>query len=306
MKPIGIYLFLLSVLVSCSSHQEERRVRSAYYWSTTFEHDSLKQAFYQHHAISRLYVRYFDVVKDKNGLIMPNATIDFKSSPPKDLEIVPTIFIVNNCMKEENRSLPELILKRVLQINKTHRLGKVNEIQIDCDWTRTTQTIYFRFLSTLRQLAKAEGIVVSATIRLHQLAIAPPPVERGTLMVYNTGDFTRLDKSKPILDIADVKPYLRYLKKYPLPLNAAYPIYRWNLLFRDKEFVGIVHHSHQYPMLSTDSIVVREPADLDIIETQRMLNKERRELHQEIILFDISKQNIQRYSTQTYEKIYNP
>ena len=52
-------------------------MRSAYYWSTTWESDSALQTFIHDNEIGRIYLRYFDVVVDDNGDVMPNATIRF-------------------------------------------------------------------------------------------------------------------------------------------------------------------------------------------------------------------------------------
>lgn len=306
MRKIGFILILIWWLTTCTQQTSDKSIRSAYYWSTTFDTDTAKLSFYKQHHISRLYVRYFDVVKDNDGKLIPNATIEFKDQPPKNMEIVPTVFIVNNCMQSDDPELAGHILKRILQMNKTHDIEGVKEIQIDCDWTKRTEAAYYRFLTKLRDLASQHGIEVSATIRLHQLAYTPPPISKGTLMVYNTGDFTRLDKEKPILDIKDVKPYLHYLKSYDLPLNAAYPIYRWQQLFRQGKFAAILYRDDQHPILPTDSIVTREPSVQDIQEVQHEIQKVRKNVHQEIILFDINKYNISRYKHEDYEKIYHP
>ena len=298
-----LFLFLFT---ACSRQGRDKAVRAAYYWSTRFETDSVKEEFYRRHEIRRLYVRYFDVVKDKKGNVMPNATVEWVTQPASDMEIIPTVFIVNNCMHEADTSLARKMWQRIGQMNKTHGVKIVKEVQMDCDWTRSTQNNYYDFLRQLRSLAARQGVKVSATIRLHQLAYTPPPVDKGTLMLYNTGDFTKMEKENPILDVDDVRPYLRYLKSYSLPLNAAYPIYSWKLLFRDGRFVGIVHREGQHPTLPTDSIIKRTSVLDEIIATKNAVNRVRPTIHQETILFDISRQNITRLTPQAYEKIYHP
>lgn len=42
--------------------------------------DSSKKDFIQKHHIKRLYVRFFDVVRDADGEIMPNATLQFDTT----------------------------------------------------------------------------------------------------------------------------------------------------------------------------------------------------------------------------------
>ena len=56
-------------------------------------------------------------------------------------------------------------------------------------------------------------IRISSTIRLHQLAQTPPEADYGVLMCYNTGDLKDFNTKNSILDVKDVKPYLKYLKR---------------------------------------------------------------------------------------------
>ena len=199
---LAFLLLALSTTIgftSCSQDKAEKSLRSVYYWSTTWQLDSNKMNFIRKHHIERLYVRYFDVVKDAEGEIMPNATLHFNnleedrnenknvSLLPEDIEIIPVVYIVNDCLKtlpkEGLENLADKILLRILQMNEANDIENVKEIQIDCDWTTSTQKAYFDFLEKLRVKAKAKKIKLSATIRLHQLSMTPPPVDRGILMM---------------------------------------------------------------------------------------------------------------------------
>ena len=106
-----------------------------------------------------------------------------------------------------------------------------DEIQLDCDWTEKSRRFFFDILSHAGELARDKGMRLSATIRLHQLSQEAPPVDYGVLMVYNTGDFRNPDSRNPVLDEADVEPYLGYVADYPLGLCAAYPIFRWPVMY---------------------------------------------------------------------------
>lgn len=153
--------------------------------------------------------------------------------------------------------------------------------------------------------AKAKKIKLSATIRLHQLSMTPPPVDRGILMMYNTGDVKQLSCQKPILDMKDVVPYIQHLDSYPLPLSAAYPLFSWRILFREGKFVGIMHADDDFPVLPGDSIVVRKPEMSDIIEAVRSINHQNEDINSEVILFDLNTDNIKRFNSEDYEKIFN-
>ena len=305
MRGTIVVVLALVAMVSCQPGSDRKRVHAAYYWSTVFATDSVKAHFYRTQQIRKLYVRYFDVVKNKSGEAVPNATIMFQTVPPNGVEVVPTVFITNDCM-QSTPLWTEKLLRRILQMNKTNGITGVREIQIDCDWTPRTQAVYFSFLQQLRRLAAQKHITLSATIRLHQLAQAVPPIEKGTLMLYNTGDFRDIQCEKPILDNKDVKPYLRFLKRYALPMNAAYPIFRWQLLFRKGNFVGIIHGKDEYPILPTDTVVMRKVTLTDLQEVQHSIENVRPELHNEIILFDANTHNITQYLPAEYEKMYHP
>ena len=302
---LAICLAAAVLLSACSERSATERTRAVYYWSTVLDVDTVKQVFLSAHGVKRMYVRYFDVVQDDGGQTVPNATLRFKTAVPDGLEVVPTVYIVNECMAGDTAGLAEKIFRRVMQMSETNGVKGVRELQVDCDWTRRTRSRYFSFLRTLVALAKSEGIGVSVTIRLHQLSEAPPPVERGVLMMYNTGDFTDITCQKPILDMADAAPYLRRLAGYKLPLASAYPIYSWRILFRGGKYVGIMHRDDDLPVLAGDTIVERTPSIDDILEAARAVAARRRDAAQEVVLFDLSNRNITRYNPDDYEKIYN-
>lgn len=296
--------FLLSL--SCSRQpQRGAQTRAIYYWNTTFDIDSVKLRFLGEHHITKLYVRYFDVVPTDGGP-MPNATIRFSGNQADHgREIIPVVFILPAALDCDRGRLAAMILERVRQMNATHDIAPPAELQIDCDWTASTRSAFYDFMAKLHQLTDADGIALSVTVRLHQLAQNPPPADRGVLMVYNTGDMRQLDKEKPILDPVDVAPYIRNLKNYPLPLASAYPIYRWELLFRNGRFVDILHSDGELPVLQSDSIVARQPSADDILAARQLVEQQRPECADEIILFDLNGYNIDRYDSATFEKFYN-
>ena len=307
---------LLLLFTSCQGDKTSKTLRSAYYWSTTWQMDSSKMNFIREHHIRRLYVRYFDVVTDEKGDVLPNATLQFLSPIPKDMEIVPVVYIVNDCLKlcnpaqggdegkKPHSRLADKIFRRILLMNEANDVKGIKEIQIDCDWTASTQQTYFDFLKILSKKAQCKQMKLSATIRLHQLSMNPPPVDRGVLMMYNTGDAKQLDCKKPILDMKDVAPYIQNIADYQLPLSAAYPLFGWRILFRGDKFVGIMHTDDDFPVLPGDSIVVRQPEMSDIMEAVKSINAKNKEINNEIVLFDLNNNNIKRFSSEDYEKIY--
>lgn len=300
-----LYIFILVlVLSSCDNHRKSSTEgNSVYYWTTTFSLDKTKQDFISKNNISRLYIRYFDVVL-KDNVSMPNATIRFEDKIPETIEVIPTIYIMNECMLNRDTSLAAKILIRILQMNETNDISNVKEIQIDCDYTKTTESNFLAFMQELHTLAKEKQISLATTVRLYQLSWRVPSADRGVLMMYNTGDFKNFYDEKPILNIDSVESYLRYLKRYRLPLSAAYPVFKWDILFHKNEFREILHSSDTSFLFSGDTIVRREPTLNDILKAKKRLQSIRKSINNEIIVFDLSDYNITRFKDEEYKKIF--
>lgn len=298
------WLLMLLLAVGCQRQNTPRTtLRSAYYWSTEWR--SEPRVMEQTKGLDRLYLRFFDVVLDRNGEPMPNATLRFSAKLPRKVEVVPVVFIVNDVMKNVKNTdgLAEKVLKRILQIGETHDIG-VKEVQIDCDWTLTSRRNYRAFLSQLRRLAAAKQLVLSATIRLHQLSQPIPPVDKGVLMMYNTGDFTDLRCEHPILDLGDVVPYLKHLSGYRLPLSPAYPLFSYRLLFRNGHYKGVLHADNDLPVLPGDSVIERKVSMGEVLKVKQTIEEIRPDLKRETIIYDFSPNHIANYKPRDYEEIY--
>jgi hypothetical protein len=101
-----------------------------------------------------------------------------------------------------------------------------------------------------------------------------------------------------------VAPYLHALSGYKLPLATAYPLFTWRVLFRGGRYVGIMHGDDDLPVLPGDSIVVRQPELADISKAQAAVDKAQGKDNDEIILYDLSDKNINRFSYGDFQKIY--
>ena len=122
---------------------------------------------------------------------------------------------------------------------KRNKIRDIHEIQVDCDWTESTQVSFFKLCEVLRDMLHKDGIKLSATIRLHQLKKECPPVDCGVLMLYNTGSLYNPDGNS-ILNYKDVEPYLKTELEYALPLDFAFPVYSWGIWMRKGEFKSIL------------------------------------------------------------------
>lgn len=283
----GLLPLLLIVLSSCNSRESLNDENAVYYWRTEWRLDSLERSFLSRYDVRRVFCRYFDVVIDDtdDSDPHPNATISFVDSVPSDLEIIPTVYITEACMHRRHEGLAEKVVRRLVQMNETHDVVGVKEIQMDCDYTVQSRQLYYDFLADVRRIAADHGLRLSTTIRLHQLSMPVPPVDYGVLMIYNTGDPRRFEERNPILDLRDVQPYLRYLDDYQLPLAAAYPVYEW------VRTISGVHITHEVE------------AD-EILNVKSAVEAERDDLRHTILLYHLDADNIQRYENETFDAIY--
>ena len=281
---IWMSLLLCLLMAGCSERQELTEGNAVYFWRTDLRLDSTEWTFLQRYHINKVYCRYFDVVIDEEGAEpKPNATIGFSSTLPDSIELIPTIYITEDCMHQAHQGLAEKIVKRIRQMNETNDIKHISEIQIDCDYTLKSRKNYYEFLKEVKQ---AWGQTLSTTIRLHQLSMEAPPVDYGVLMIYNTGDPRKWEERNPILDIRDVQPYLKRLDSYPLPLAAAYPVYQWVRMIRN---IRIEH------TVGAD----------EILRVKEAVEKERSSLKNVIVTYHLDKDNINRYKPETYEEIYH-
>lgn len=335
-----ILLFVAIIVAGCkpSGKAVNEPKPSVYYWRTTFTLDSVERQFLKDYKVGKMYVRYFDVTVNDKGLLRPNATIEFRDSVPKGIKIVPTIFIMNECVSHNIDTIAPLLVNRVLQMNETHDIAPVHELQIDCDWTSGSQEAYFKFLEQVRGLLAERDMKLSVTIRLHQLSMEVPPVDYGVLMMYNTGDLSNSKQRNPILDQHDVEPYLRYVAGYGLPLCAAYPNFGWQLLYTGDQFRDILYSenlsdsslyervdSNKYVVISSidlpnylshdasytylnagDTVLVVKPQASAIVQVHEALSHERPGINDQVIIYSLNNTSINNYNRDFYEKIYSP
>ncbi len=242
-KLVSFSLFLC-LLVGCK--QSPNTVYpSFYHWQTALAIDSVEQAYLRGLEAKRLYVKFFDVKWDEGrNEATPHAILQ-PQAWPQEVAIVPTVFITNRSMRELNPPAIAELADRLLE-----KVGELlpaevpwPELQIDCDWTKSTRANYFELLRQIREQLP-EGVQLSATIRLHQYRYPDqtgvPPVDRGMLMFYNMGDIGRWEEPNSILNLETAALYLDE-QKYDLPLDLALPLFRWGVLFRDRQLIKLIN-----------------------------------------------------------------
>jgi len=167
------------------------------------------------------------------------------------IEVIPVVFITNESLLQTSENNLPLLADNIYQL-LTSQLKEYaitpKEIQIDCDWTATTRDKYFSLLQFFRQqpLCKNHQTLLSATIRLYQckyrIKTGVPPVDRGLLMCYNMGNLKNPDTRNSILEASELKKYIANLDTYPLPLDVAFPLFNWMVLYRNNTYTGLIQN----------------------------------------------------------------
>lgn len=229
-----------------------------YYWRTELRFSPEELAFMKRHHVGRLYLRMFDVVTDPTAPILeertaPNASVRVGDEEYRlladslgNFTFVPVVYVTLDALKTmqgHEGMLADNIVSRVTNMCSYNGLPNVAELQLDCDWTASTEESFFSLCDSVALALKEKDLPwkLSSTIRLHQLRRKAPPVDRGVLMVYNTGNFSSPDAENSIIHLNDVKPYLKLIPDYELPLDVAYPSYSWQLVFHKRKFVGLAN-----------------------------------------------------------------
>lgn len=286
-----------------SNAQEPLPQKAMYHWKTVFDLDSAELTFVKKHDIDRIYLHMFDV-DCENFQVVPIATTKFASPVPDSVEIVPVAFITLNALRSIEGNEAEyayLIAERMIAMCNYNNCGKINELQLDCDWTKSTKSIYEKLCCHTKEHLDSLGIELSITVRLHQLGESAPPAHRGVLMLYNTGAIKAPNTRNSILDINHVKPYVKSVD-YPIPLDYAYPAYGWGVLFDNNKFVSIVNENSTAD--STSQIVRKErPAAAEIIAVKELVEKSVGKPDNRNIIYHLDNTQLQNYTDNEISQI---
>jgi hypothetical protein len=230
-------VFLL--LISCGKN--EKPVVAFYYWKTIFKLSETEKEVLRDNNVTKLYIRYFDIgLYPETKEPIPISPIRFQENI-NSFNVVPVVFIQNKVMSLPNLDIDDLAQKTVHLVEEMNAKNKIScqEIQIDCDWTLKSKDNYLKFIEQFKKLSKKK---LSATIRLHQVKYFKktkiPNVDSGVLMYYNMGTIAP-DAENSIYSQKIAGKYLKSLKKYPLHLDFALPIYSWAVHIRNQKVIGL-------------------------------------------------------------------
>ena len=238
-------VFLIACLLfGCTKSAEAQR--AFFFWRTTFTLTPAERERLTAHHVSRLYLRLFDVSWNPQAArVEPVGLTAFAESTPAGLEVVPVVFLRNEIFTHD--ADPAALAVQLQSLVKARaRVGAFGfrELQVDCDWTDSTREAFFSFCRALRTGLEADGATLSATIRLHQVKYAQrtgvPPVERGMLMFYNVGRLAADAERPSIFNAQDAARYTASIDAYPLPLDAALPVFSWAVQSRSGRVVDLL------------------------------------------------------------------
>ncbi|MDQ0637284.1 hypothetical protein QF042_000849 [Pedobacter sp. W3I1] len=244
-----ISILVISVFFFFGCKQKSIVHPTFYYWKTDYQNKKEETDYLDHFKSKSLYVRIMDVDFNPDlQLPVPISPIKFSDPIPKQVNIIPVVFIVNQVFNKIDTLQTAVMANRIAKFvaAKVKQAGKQNyaELQIDCDWTKGTRNRYFKFLEQLSANSLLKGKTISVTLRLHQIknivSSGIPPVEKGILMCYNMGNLRKYGEQNSILDQNEMNLYLKdFLEQYPLPLDVALPIFEWAVVFRNEQYAGI-------------------------------------------------------------------
>lgn len=239
---------ILVAFVSCSRAHHDVSA-SFYYWQTEFSLGEAEREALSRFGVERLFVRFFDVDYSfsPDAAVVPVAEI---KGLPRDsaIEIIPVVYITQRALANTSETnIKNLALAIWNKVKYMRDSSLIKELQLDCDWTESTKSKYFRILETIS--GAAPRLVLSSTIRLHQVKFSSscgvPPVARGTLMCYNADNPARQETVNSIFDETTIGKYIEYAQDYPLHLDVALPIFSQAVLFRNSKALYLIGNANR-------------------------------------------------------------
>jgi len=264
-----VVVLMCSFLCSCSEQKQALSPPSFYYWQLNNTTDlplaKLTQLQTQHY-----YIKFMDIDWDATkGLPIPKASLQLSSNlkPLFEKQFSPCFYIQNQVFLNADsatstdlaQKIAEVLKHKLQQIATTYLLpdvqNKLQEIQIDCDWTAKSKEQYFFFLQELKkQLAPK---TISVTLRLYPYKypnlMGVPPADKAILMCYNMDQIKQFATKNSIYSLDVLKQYVNTTNTYPLPIEVALPIYGWYVWFRNQQYKGILY-APEFEQLKTSAI----------------------------------------------------
>lgn len=321
---------LVFLLFSCGKN--EKPIVAFYYWKTILQFSQTEKEILHDNDVSKLYVRYFDIgLHPETQDPIPVSPIRFQENVNR-FKIVPVVFIQNKVMLTPGLKIEDLAQKTIRLVEEINAKNKINcqEIQIDCDWTLKSKDNYLKFIERFKKLSQKK---LSATIRLHQVKYFKktkiPNVDSGVLMYYNMGTIAT-DSLNSIYNKKIAEKYLESLKKYPLHLDCALPIYSWGVHIRNQKVIGLrsklnvnelkkdTNFEKTGPMFfkvkrsnykngifyeENDLLKIEAISSEDLVEMAEDLHENLAQTPREVIFYDLDEFNIKNYEKNIFKQV---
>lgn len=245
-----LFILLFLALTACGNKIENVE-RAFYYWKSDewSLSEKEKQVCDSLHT-QKLYVKFFEV--DYNHEIggFPIAKTHLSGWQLREMNfksVVPTVYVRNVVFLKSSKEDLDLLADNVnFLINKYQaedfKEGTITEFQMDCDWTLKSKDNYFYFLQKLKAIS---GKQISATLRLYPYKypdkMGVPPVDKVMLMCYNLLNPLDNPGKNSILDLSELKSYLKDAPPYPKHLDVALPIYSWAQVYHNELFSDVLY-----------------------------------------------------------------
>ncbi|WP_337967604.1 hypothetical protein [uncultured Flavobacterium sp.] len=324
------WFLLVFLLIACCKN--EKPIIAFYYWKTIFKLSEKETAILKDNNVNKLYIRYFDIsLNPENQQPIPLSPIRFQQNV-NNFNIVPVVFIQNKVMLSPDLDIDDLAQKTFSLVEKINATNKIqcNEIQIDCDWSLNSKENYLKFIERFKKLSQKK---LSATIRLHQVKYFKktkiPNVDSGVLMYYNMGTIAP-DSLNSIYNKKVADRYLKSLKKYPLHLDLALPIYSWGVHIRNQKVIGLrskineseLKKDQNFEQINAiffkvkqsnykngifyeenDLLKIEEISPEDLLEMADELDENLDQKPKEIIFYDLDEFNLKNYEKNIFEQV---
>lgn len=254
MKNIILLGFTICLLLGCSNKENKVKniERAFYYWKkgSSFDNESVREL--NKLQVKKIYYKFFEVDYNEamgNFPYQKNSPDQYTFRELDSVSIVPTIFIKNEIFQyNDEKSLDKLADNIVFLVDKyckgryDHKdFFEFSEIQIDCDWTKSTKDKYFYLLKKIKEVSKKQ---ISCTLRLYPYKypeiMGVPPVDKAMLMCYNLIKPLSEKEKNSILDLNELKTYLNKKRSYPVHLDIALPVFYWTQWYQNNRFAGLL------------------------------------------------------------------
>lgn len=335
-------LVLIVFTVSCSHKTEV--TRGFYAWQSHYDVDDVtNQKLFQSFAGERLYLKMFEVTYDEKAGAIPVSKTNVKLHDEfmSTAELVPCVFIENDVLSKINSlQLNELADNIIFLVDKyineelfeSTASNKIyNEIQLDCDWSKGNQEIYFDLIKLIKEKSQK---TVSCTMRLYPYKyrdqMGTPPVDRIMLLCYNLLNPTKNTDKNSILEIEELKKYIDFETPYPVPVDVGLPAYSSGYRFDQQRFSGVFHavpKGFENIALATkdklhfivkkdttinnkffqkgEKIKIERVSESDLLEAAQLVSNHLKQSKMNVVIYHLDHEELNQYNHEVLDSVFN-